>query len=93
MVEVVEALVDFMIANVSGVDADQLRASGQSYVQQLQDLHNEIQELFEAVPLGKRVLVTNHEVFNYFAEQYDFELVGTVIPSLSALLIALARNN
>ena len=83
MVKVVEALVDFMAANISGIDADQLRASGDSYVQQLRDLHDEIQEMFEAIPASKRVLVTNHEVFNYFAEQYDFEVVGTVIPSLS----------
>ena len=53
------------------------------YEQQLQELHNEIQELFEAVPFGKRVLATYHVDFNYFAEQYDFEVVGTVIPSLS----------
>ena len=92
MVEVVEALVDFTIANVSGIDADRLRASGDTYVQQLEDLHDEIQEMFEAVPAGKRVLVTNHEVFNYFAQQYDFKIVGTVIPSLSTTDSASAKQ-
>jgi zinc/manganese transport system substrate-binding protein len=28
-----------------------------------------------------RVLVTNHEVFGYFADRYGFEVLGTVIPS------------
>ena len=92
MVAVVEALVDSMVANLSGIDADQLRASGDSYVQQLQDLHSEVQEMFEAVPASKRVLVTNHEVFNYFAKQYDFKVVGTVIPSLSTTDSASAKQ-
>jgi zinc/manganese transport system substrate-binding protein len=26
------------------------------------------------------VLVTNHEVFGYFAERYGFEVVGAIIP-------------
>jgi len=30
-----------------------------------------------------RVLVTNHEVFGYFTERYDFEVIGTVIPSIT----------
>ncbi len=31
------------------------------------------------------MLVTNHEVFGYFADRYGFEVLGTVIPSLSTL--------
>ena len=29
--------------------------------------------------------MTNHDAFGYFAARYDFEVVGTVIPSLSTL--------
>ena len=28
----------------------------------------------------RRVLVTNHEVFGYFADRYGFEVVGVIIP-------------
>ena len=28
------------------------------------------------------MLVTNHDAFGYFAERYDFQIIGTVIPSL-----------
>ena len=31
------------------------------------------------------MLVTNHDAFGYFAERYGFEIIGTVIPSLSTL--------
>ncbi len=36
--------------------------------------------LVEAIPAERRVLVTNHEVFGYFADRYGFEVVGVVIP-------------
>ena len=31
----------------------------------------------------RRLLVTNHESFGYFADRYGFTIVGTVIPSVS----------
>jgi zinc/manganese transport system substrate-binding protein len=34
-----------------------------------------------AVPAGRRTLVTNHEVFGYFADRYGFDVVGAVIPA------------
>jgi len=33
------------------------------------------------VPAERRVLVTNHDAFGYFADSYGLEVVGTVIPS------------
>ena len=38
-------------------------------------------DVLAAVPAERRVLVTDHEVFGYFADRFDFEVVGTVIPS------------
>ena len=32
---------------------------------------------------ARRLLVTNHESFGYFADRYGFRVVGTVIPSVS----------
>ena len=31
----------------------------------------------------RRLLVTSHDAFSYFAEAYGFEIVGLVIPSLA----------
>ena len=38
-----------------------------------------------AIPPERRLLVTNHDAFAYFADRYDFEVIGTVIPSSSTL--------
>jgi ABC-type Zn uptake system ZnuABC Zn-binding protein ZnuA len=35
------------------------------------------------VPKDERKLVTDHDAFNYFAQRYDIDVVGAVIPSQS----------
>jgi zinc/manganese transport system substrate-binding protein len=32
------------------------------------------------LPTDRRILVTNHEVFSYFADRYGFRVAGVVIP-------------
>jgi zinc/manganese transport system substrate-binding protein len=34
-------------------------------------------------PSADRKLVTNHDALGYFAARYNFEIIGTVIPSVS----------
>ena len=46
-------------------------------------LDAEMEATLAAVPPERRVLVTNHEVFAYFADRFDFEVLGAVIPSLT----------
>lgn len=40
----------------------------------------QVREILAAVPDDRRVLVTDHQSFGYFAEAYDFEIAGVVIP-------------
>lgn len=40
---------------------------------------------FAALPERRRALVTNHHVFGYLAERFDFEVVGAVIPGGTTL--------
>lgn len=42
------------------------------YLQQLRVLDAWIREQFNAVPAERRILVTSHDAFNYFAEHYGF---------------------
>ena len=42
--------------------------------------------------ISNRVLVTGHESLGYFADRYDFELVGAVIPGMSTEVEATASN-
>jgi zinc/manganese transport system substrate-binding protein len=47
-------------------------------------LDAELAEQLAAVPEQDRRLVTGHGALGYFADRYDFEIVGTVVPGLSS---------
>ena len=71
------------VAGLEGVDAAAVEAAASSYAAQLSELDTEIAATLAPVPDDRRVLVTNHESFGYFAARYDFAVVGAVIPSLT----------
>lgn len=78
--------------NIAGVfgDLDEANrdvylANLQGYLEELTALDEEIRELVKAIPDGNRVIVTNHNFLAYFAAEYGFEVVGTVIPSTSSM--------
>jgi zinc/manganese transport system substrate-binding protein len=51
---------------------------------QLDSLNTEIANIMAQAPLNNRKLVTGHESMGYFAQRYNFKLVGVIIPSLSS---------
>ncbi len=64
--------------------ADVYRSNAGAYIAELTELDTWIQEQVTQVELERRVLVTNHEAFGYFAERYGFTVVGAIIPSFSS---------
>nr|MBC7245265.1 zinc ABC transporter substrate-binding protein [Chloroflexota bacterium] len=58
-------------------------ANAAAYVTQLKELDAWIAEQIAQIPPQRRLLVTNHESFGYFADRYGLRIVGTVIPSVS----------
>ena len=85
MADAVEGITAFLLASVDGLDAETVQANADAYVAELVALDAEVTETLAGLSDEQRVLITNHEVFGYFAEQYDFEVVGTVIPSGSTV--------
>ena len=77
----VDGIADFLIDNVDGVDTEAIAANADAYIGELEALDSEVVEILAPLDDGERVLITNHEVFGYFADRYDFEVVGAVIPS------------
>lgn len=73
------------LGEVDGVDAASVDAGVAAYGAELAQLDQDITASVAAIPALRRVLVTNHEVFGYFADRYGFEVVGTVIPSGTTL--------
>jgi ABC-type Zn uptake system ZnuABC Zn-binding protein ZnuA len=54
-----------------------------AYTAELQALDAWIKAQAATIPAERRLLVTNHESFGYFADRYGFKIVGAVIPSQS----------
>ena len=68
------------LASEAGLDAAALDACVSEYRGELMALDAEIDEILASLSLEERLLVTNHDALGYFADRYQFELVGTVIP-------------
>ncbi len=85
MVAVVDALEEAIAEHVDGVDADALADAADDYRGELEALDADLETRFDAIGADRRVLVTNHHVFGYLAERYDFRIVGAVIPGGSTL--------
>jgi zinc/manganese transport system substrate-binding protein len=84
MVDVVDAL-EKMAADVDGIDAARLTRDAAAYRGRLQRLDAEMTTAFAAIPPERRALVTNHHVFGYLADRFDFRVVGAVIPGGTTL--------
>jgi len=84
MLDVVNAM-ETAARNIEGIDAGRLAASAGAYRDQLTQLDIEMADAFAAIPKERRALVTNHHVFGYLAERFDFRVVGAVIPGGTTL--------
>ncbi len=82
-----DALIELDPAN-----ADAYRANAQLYRAFLVALDGWIKNRVAAIPPQQRLLVTDHDVYGYYAQAYGFELVGTVIPNVSTAAEPSARD-
>ncbi|MBN1680250.1 MAG: zinc ABC transporter substrate-binding protein [Anaerolineae bacterium] len=55
-------------------------ANTDAYLSDLARMSGDVQAMINTVPPDKRLLVTNHLAFNYFAERFGLTLVGVLIP-------------
>ena len=49
----------------------------------LDSLNKEVADMVASIPVNDRKLVTGHESMGYFAQRYNFKLVGVIIPSIT----------
>jgi zinc/manganese transport system substrate-binding protein len=78
-----EALAATLADEVPGLDTRAFSERARAYVTELESLDAEVEAVLAAVPAEQRKLVTNHDVFAYFADRYGFTVVGTVIPAVT----------
>ncbi|WP_312168703.1 zinc ABC transporter substrate-binding protein AztC [Microbacterium sp.] len=84
MVDVVDALEPALRA-IDGIDPSALATSVEEYRTALTELDDEMATEFASIPVSRRALVTNHHVFGYLADRFDFTIVGAVIPGGTTL--------
>ncbi len=77
---------NLIAAELTKVDpnADWAARAGE-YAAQLNEIDTRINQILDVLPDEQRKLVTNHGSLGYFADRYNFEVVGVVIPGGSTL--------
>ena len=72
--------------------ADLYRQNAADYGAQLDELDSWIEEQVTLIPPARRLLVTSHDTFAYFADLYGFEVIGALIPSLAPDVVPSAER-
>jgi zinc/manganese transport system substrate-binding protein len=75
-------VIGLWLVTVGVAKAQELTAAYQAEIDATQA---EIVATLDPIPSNRRLLVTNHNAFGYFADRYGFEVIGTIIPGGSTL--------
>ena len=67
------------LAVLDPASADTYTANAAAYNAKLDELHSWTEEQVGMVPEDRRLLVTSHDSYGYFANLYGFEVVGVVL--------------
>jgi zinc/manganese transport system substrate-binding protein len=82
----VAAAADIIAESLSEIDGTiDWQGRADAYRFELMGADGHIVDILNAVPAGDRFMVTNHDAFGYFADRYDFTILGVVIPGGSTL--------
>jgi zinc/manganese transport system substrate-binding protein len=72
--------VDLIGERLGEIAAGDWAAHAASYADQLRALDRELRSTLETIPSERRTLITSHAAFGYFAERYNFKVIGVLIP-------------
>jgi zinc/manganese transport system substrate-binding protein/manganese/iron transport system substrate-binding protein len=74
----VEKIRDGLIqADAAGKDTYTKNAAG--YIEQLLELNEALKQQAATIPPEQRKMVTNHDAFPYFAQEYGFTIIGNIL--------------
>jgi zinc/manganese transport system substrate-binding protein len=74
-----------VLTELDGIEPTGIAERTTEYRAELKSLDAEMTSAFAAIPDERRALVTNHHVFGYLADRFDFDVVGAVIPGGTTL--------
>ena len=72
------------LTTIDPANAAAYRANAEAYLSKLKDLDTWVVAQTSTLPAEKRLLVTNHDTFGYFAARYNFKILGTIFPTSGA---------
>lgn len=87
MVQAVPAIAGFL-AELDPDNAETYRANAESYAEQINSTHLELDEMLSKIPDDKRKMLVFHDAWRYFAARYNFEVIGIVLENPNAELSA-----
>jgi ABC-type Zn uptake system ZnuABC Zn-binding protein ZnuA len=73
-------------------NAESYAANASAYTAELKSLDTWIREQVAQVPQDRRMIVTDHTLLGYFADEYGFTQVGALIPGYSTLAEPTAKD-
>jgi zinc/manganese transport system substrate-binding protein len=83
VIDAAAVITDQLVA--AGADADTSEQCLEELNAELEALDAEVLDVLAVVPPDRRLLVTNHDALGRFADRYDLEILGSVIPGSSTL--------
>jgi zinc/manganese transport system substrate-binding protein len=84
--------VDIIATELAPLAGGGVAARADSYKAELEALHEEIAQMIESIPAERRVMVTNHFAYGYYADRYGLEILGAVIPAATTDAETSARD-
>lgn len=82
MMMAVDVISQGLVSHIPGVDPGE---AAERYRATLETLDAEVAARWATVPAERRVMVTNHDSFGYYADRYGLEVIGVVIPGGTTL--------
>ncbi len=77
--------VEHVLSELDPENAETYAANAEGYRSELENLEGELAAMVAELLPEQRKMVTDHDSFGYFADEYDFQIIGTVMPSLSTM--------
>ncbi len=65
-------------------ESERFAGNAEVFRQEVRRVDRRIAQCIDSIPAEERKIVTDHDALEYFADRYDVEIVGTVIPALTS---------
>jgi len=65
-------------------ESKQFAGEARTFEREVRRIDQRIAECVNSIPPEERKIVTDHDALEYFADRYEVEIVGTVIPALTS---------